>query len=164
MYSFWSSIDAASIDQITDKIYLGNESGAYNKKMLQDRGITHILVCGNYLQKKFPNDFTYLQLPLNDFVSQDLFPYFHEAFEFIDKAEKVYVHCAAGVSRSSSMVIGYLMYTKGWKYLEAYEYVKKRRSIICPNPGFSSQLKKLEGLIQKGETDLKKYTKAHSMY
>jgi hypothetical protein len=59
MFSFWSSIDAASIDQITDKIYLGNESGAYNKKMLQDRGITHILVAGNYLQKKFPDDFKY---------------------------------------------------------------------------------------------------------
>lgn len=59
MFAYWQNYDVASIDHITDKIYVGNEEGAYNKKMLEDRGITHILVAGNYLEKKYPNDFKY---------------------------------------------------------------------------------------------------------
>jgi hypothetical protein len=57
------------------------------------------------------------------------------------------------------MVIGFLMYSKEMKYLEAYEFVKKKRSIVCPNPGFSTQLKQLEAQFLKGDKDLKKYAK-----
>mmetsp|Transcript_59719 Transcript_59719/g.82925 ORF Transcript_59719/g.82925 Transcript_59719/m.82925 type:complete len:86 (-) Transcript_59719:134-391(-) len=78
--------------------------------MLEQRGITHVLVCGNHLQKKHPGNITYHQLPLNDIPSQTLMPYFKEAIEFIDKGETVLVHCHAGISRSSSMVIAYLMW------------------------------------------------------
>lgn len=158
MFSLWSNFDTASIDQINDKLWIGNEAGAYNKKMLQDRGITHILVAGNYLDQKYPDDFQYLQLPLNDFISQDLFPYFNKAYQFIDSGDKVLVHCAAGVSRSSSMVIAYLMIKEKMKYEDAYKFVKAKRSIISPNPGFASQLKKLQEDIGKGE-DLSKYEK-----
>ena len=41
-----------SIDQITEKIFLGNECGAHNAELLKERGITHILIAGNYLHKK----------------------------------------------------------------------------------------------------------------
>lgn len=91
-----------------------------------------------------------------DFMSENLFPYIEQAIEFIRTGSVVFVHCAAGVSRSSSIVIAYLMIDKKMKFQEAYEFVKKRRPVICPNPGFQAQLKKIEELLAKKTFDLKK--------
>ncbi len=56
----------------------------------------------------------------------------------------VLVHCAAGVSRSASTVIAYIMKKRGWGFNETFNYVKKRRPIICPNYGFQRQLNQYE--------------------
>ena len=45
----------------------------------------------------------------------------------------VLVACAAGMSRSASMVIAYLVRT-GWAADAAYRHVKSVRPIICPMP------------------------------
>lgn len=54
------------------------------------------------------------------------------------------VHCQAGVSRSATIVIAYLMKTKGWPYLEARNYLRSKRPIIEPNDGFVEQLQSFE--------------------
>jgi len=46
------------------------------------------------------------------------------------------VHCAAGVSRSASIVIAYLMKINHWTFENAYSFVKSKRKIIDPNFGF----------------------------
>jgi protein-tyrosine phosphatase len=52
------------------------------------------------------------------------------------------VHCLAGVSRSVSLSIAFLIKHKGMAYKEAYALIKGRRKIIHPNDGFIEQLKK----------------------
>lgn len=52
----------------------------------------------------------------------------------------VLVHCNAGVSRSSSIVIGYLMQREGLSFEDAYSQVKLARPSIHPNRGFYQQL------------------------
>lgn len=56
----------------------------------------------------------------------------------------VLVHCQAGVSRSASVVIGYLMWKEQISYQEAYAAVKRCRPIIWPNDGFICQLQEFE--------------------
>jgi protein-tyrosine phosphatase len=51
------------------------------------------------------------------------------------------VHCLAGVSRSVSLCIAYLIKHRGYSYQAAYEMIKARRRIIHPNDGFIAQLK-----------------------
>jgi len=147
-----------SIDQITEKIFLGNECGAHNAEFLKERGITHILIAGNYLHKKFPKDYQYLKLPLIDRMTQDLFPYFQEAIDFIDSSDRILVHCAGGMSRSAAIVIAYLMVKNKWKYQNACEFVKEKRAIVCPNEGFVIQLKRLEEMIGSENYDLSIFT------
>lgn len=50
------------------------------------------------------------------------------------------VYCVAGVSRSASICLAYLMKHQGLTLLDAYNYVKLRRSKIKPNCGFFKQL------------------------
>ncbi len=45
----------------------------------------------------------------------------------------VLIACAAGMSRSACMTIGYLVWT-GWDVVEAYDHVKRARSKILPVP------------------------------
>lgn len=48
----------------------------------------------------------------------------------------VLVHCFAGISRSSSGIIAYLMNKYGQTFTEALAYCKAKRPIVDPNPGF----------------------------
>lgn len=59
------------------------------------------------------------------------------------------VHCFAGVSRSATTVIIYLMKTRNITYHEAHAFVKKRRRIIYPNAGFVRQMKAYESKLVK---------------
>ncbi len=158
MISVWNAFDPPAVHKITDKIFISNELGAQDWKYLKDREISHILVAGNFLQKKFPKDFKYLQLPINDFPSQDITFYFKEAFDFIEESEKVLVHCHAGVSRSASIVIAFLMMKNSWKYTDAFNHVKKKRPVINPNRGFILQLKEFESFLATGDPDLTRFT------
>lgn len=55
----------------------------------------------------------------------------------------------AGVSRSVSAVIGYLMTAQSMGYQEAYDLVKQARTAAQPNEGFRRQLIAYEAQIKK---------------
>ena len=80
----------------------------------------------------------YLKLDIEDKSHQSLVEYFDEVTAFIrkDRMTNVLVHCRSGMSRSASLVIAYIMKTKGASCQDAYEYVKHKRSIVLPNEGF----------------------------
>ncbi len=50
----------------------------------------------------------------------------------------------AGISRSATIVIGYLMTTENMSLESAYKFVRKKRSLSFPNTGFVKQLKDYE--------------------
>lgn len=50
------------------------------------------------------------------------------------------MHCLQGVSRSASLVIGYIMYLQGLPHDVAVAQVKTRREVVQPNFGFLCQV------------------------
>lgn len=60
--------------------------------------------------------------------------------DFLNKSKKVLIHCRAGVSRSASVVIAYIMYSYNLDYKSAYIFVKNQRDVVKPNKGFLTQL------------------------
>ena len=73
-----------------------------------------------------------------------LSPYFDKCAKIINdvgaKGGKTLVHCMAGVSRSASLIMAYLMKYKGMSLRGAYDFLKTKREIIHPNTGFFRQL------------------------
>lgn len=61
-----------------------------------------------------------------------------------DKGGRVFVHCHAGISRSATVCIAYVMLTRGLSAHEAYQFVKSKRPIISPNLSFMGQLIQFE--------------------
>lgn len=77
-----------------------------------------------------------------------------------DRGGKTLVHCMAGVSRSASLVIVYLMKHCGMSLRQAYHYVKSARPIIRPNVGFWAKMVEYEKRLRGEYTVvlfLKKY-------
>lgn len=54
------------------------------------------------------------------------------------------VHCYAGVSRSVTIVVAYIMKKYNWNVDEALNFVKEKRVVAKPNDGFMKQLKQFE--------------------
>jgi protein-tyrosine phosphatase len=98
-------------------------------------------------REDFP-DITWHRLVIDDDEDEKISLHFFTVYEIISRAlsenKNVIVHCAAGMSRSPSLVIAYLMIENRWCYEEAYNYVKNKRPIVEPNIGFVKQLKALE--------------------
>lgn len=138
-------MDSKDISHIYNNIYLGNANAAYNSEILKKYNIQAIVQA---LPINKPNNGIdeYLIIPINDYPSENLLSHIPSFFEFMEKNKEknILVHCMAGVSRSASLVIAWLMYKFNFDYETAHKYVLNKREIINPNPGFIKQLKKLD--------------------
>ena len=140
---------------IPNKLYLGNNEAAKNLELLKKNNITSILICGYFLSEFFPNEFNYKTLEFEDNEFEIITFALVKGINFIDDNKCVFVHCRMGVSRSSSVVISYLMFHFKITYEEAYEYVLKKKNNIQPNENFIKQLKDFEEMIKVCNYDKK---------
>ncbi|OMJ75470.1 hypothetical protein SteCoe_25393 [Stentor coeruleus] len=89
----------------------------------------------------------YHQIELSDSTQATLTSHLPEALSFIEQARRanqnVLVHCAAGISRSASFVIAYIMVKYNYSFDQAKELVKQKRGCVWPNSGFKCQLNAL---------------------
>ncbi|GIY18216.1 dual specificity protein phosphatase 4 [Caerostris extrusa] len=137
--------------EILEHLYLGSARDAARKEQLQQLGVTALLNVTQLCPNLFQEAFLYKCIPVRDTGAEDIAAYFQEAINFIDQVKeqngKVLVHCQAGISRSATICIAYLMSTKRLRMEEAYKYVKSRRKIVSPNFSFMGQLLSFENQI-----------------
>lgn len=60
--------------------------------------------------------------------------------EHVQRGEVVLVHCMAGVSRSATVVIAWLMKQREISFTQALEEVKRARPLVRPNATFCAYL------------------------
>ena len=58
----------------------------------------------------------------------------------VKKGDRVLVHCAAGISRSVTAIIAYLMLYRGIGWTEAYLTIRKSRPAAYPHPALMTSL------------------------
>jgi predicted protein tyrosine phosphatase len=134
-----------TISQITPNIYLSGFMIASNKEELNKFNIKSIINCAKTLPNYFPDDFTYTNIPIDDTWGQNIEHYFDSSYNVIEsiigKNENILVHCHAGISRSATIVIAYLMRKNNWSLDQALAFVRSKRSIVNPNLDFIESLK-----------------------
>ncbi|KAK9060577.1 hypothetical protein SSX86_021283 [Deinandra increscens subsp. villosa] len=144
--------------QIEEGLYLGSVGAANNKTLLKSLNITHILTVSGSIPPSYPNDFTYKVVAVHDKSDVNIAQFFDDCFDFINEAKKtggVLVHCLAGVSRSVTIVVAYLMKKHGMSSSEALKLAKSKRRVAAPNSGFMLQLKGYEKTASKDTLSIK---------
>lgn len=130
--------------QILPHLYLGCRRVAANWECLQRENISHVLNVTAHIPNEFEQHFTYKRIAVEDAAHVDLGAHFLGAFDFIEQArqtnKRVLVHCQAGMSRSVTIILAYLMKHYGFSMEGAYDHVKARKQNIQPNFSFMGQL------------------------
>ena len=126
---------------IPDKLYLSNLSSADCIRYK----ITHAV---NLSESNESVSTKTLLINIQDKPHIKIQEHFQEANDFIDKAisdgGRVLVYCHAGVSRSATIVISYLIEKCNISLRQAYLYVLSIKNDICPNIGFFKALQEFE--------------------
>ena len=162
---------------ISDRLYLGSIRDARDGARLRELGITHVVCLVGPMVIGAPLDLTYKIFDARDVESYPIHEHFEDAHTFIssalEKSGAVLVHCAAGVSRSATIVCAYLMRSQkvrsvtslvilpvirsAWLAFanllkmncrEAVLFVNKQRNCASPNQGFLRSLLRYEARIE----------------
>lgn len=128
---------------VTNNIYIGSQD-CCEETVLLEYNILNVLSIGVDPLYKYSNvSYRFvecLDLPETDIITiliNDCIPYIKKS---VCRNQNILIHCNAGVSRSSAIVIGYLMLEHKLDYSTAYNMAKRARSCIKPNVGFEKQL------------------------
>ena len=143
------------MSQITSNIYLGNLFDAQNIQKLLKLGIKKVLSLITDTQLlKYPDEIEHKLIKIEDFPKENIIQYFYECLLFIDDNKKILVHCYAGLSRSATIVVAYIMWKNQLDFLEAIKLVEQIRPNINPNFGFVKQLKMFEKLLKENNYNI----------
>eukprot|EP01116_Phalansterium_solitarium_P001134 TRINITY_DN10915_c0_g1_i1.p1 TRINITY_DN10915_c0_g1~~TRINITY_DN10915_c0_g1_i1.p1 ORF type:complete len:234 (+),score=57.38 TRINITY_DN10915_c0_g1_i1:55-756(+) len=130
---------------VPNEIYLGGRMSSRDPGFLLTEKIRTVLNVASDVPPLVPlyihMSIGHKHLPAVDVPTFDIRPMFETAFDFIEQAPKpVFVHCAAGVSRSATIVIAYLMRKNSWTLLQALDHTRRCRDVVYPNRGFFKAL------------------------
>ncbi|XP_061130799.1 dual specificity protein phosphatase 5 [Syngnathus typhle] len=137
--------------EILPFLYLGSAYHASRQDYLNDLHITALLNVSRKDMQPNKVHYNYKWIPVEDNHMADISSHFQEAIEFIDHVKqsggKVLVHCEAGISRSPTICMAYIMRTQQLKLDAAFDIIKQRRAVISPNFSFMGQLLQFESEV-----------------
>mmetsp|Transcript_83559 Transcript_83559/g.132063 ORF Transcript_83559/g.132063 Transcript_83559/m.132063 type:complete len:263 (+) Transcript_83559:121-909(+) len=138
-------------DEIIPNLYLGGFEAAKQPDRLFEQGIRAVVCCNRELEfpsSGFSNRLDYYRVDVEDMGREPIECFLPEATEFIHQKLKeelpVLVHCRAGVSRSSTVLLAYLVEYCGYSLHDAFFKLLRLRPTITPNLGFMDKLKAYE--------------------
>lgn len=138
-------------DNLKGRLYLGDWEASTDQELIEWQRINSVVTVMSksmiQLTKPSLKQVNQHGVPAEDSPNFDIYSYFPTATQFIHESlmnGNVLVHCAAGISRSATIVIAYLIKYNKMTLEEALKYVQKRRPIVSPNVGFKEQLKRWE--------------------
>ena len=151
----WSAQPSPTFDSmqlvLPQGLYISSDFPACDSAVLRQAGITHI-VQALPQPPRFPHVAKYHVIPILDTDSQRID--FDAAVAFIADAlqvpgNKVLVHCKAGISRSASVVLAYMMWSTRMPLNAAFGFLVACRPYVFPNAGFRQQLRAYEKRVLK---------------
>ncbi|CAD6195343.1 unnamed protein product [Caenorhabditis auriculariae] len=131
-------------------LYLGSQVDSLDEPKLTNLGITCVVNLSIGCPKSIciTDEKNFLRIPVNDSYQEKLLPYFEKAYRFLENVResgrKCLIHCLAGISRSPTLAISYIMRHLKLSSEDAYRFVKEKRPSISPNFNFMGQLLEYE--------------------
>lgn len=137
--------DALKAVEIVEGIWLGDASDAMDIDTLKKHGIDCVVNCAEQgtltCEEYYPFGWNYLGLKCEDKANYDILGKHLDEFvafmdECVDNNRKVLVHCIAGINRSATLLIAYLVRRRGMCLKDAISLCHAKRPIILTNEAF----------------------------
>jgi protein-tyrosine phosphatase/thiol-disulfide isomerase/thioredoxin len=171
------------ISQILPNLYISNWDAGNDNDLIKQLNLKAVLtICSFFksntvLQFYKDNGIDFMFIKLDDTDQDDIASHFDSTFNFIkyhiSKGNNILVHCYAGISRSVTLVANYILreiYEDDISHPEhavsnVLEYIRSKRPMIDPNPGFLKQLVMEARKYKKSErkNDLNQIIKSYNM-
>lgn len=139
------------MSQILPKLWLSDVNTAREKSFLINENITHILNCAEEVDARpscYKIPITIVHIPMEDDETPIIEKQLQEAISVLNtwdqEGHTVLVHCRAGISRSATVILAWLIQYKGMSFDDAWSIVVKSRNIIRPNDYFMKLLKTIK--------------------
>jgi len=146
------------MDKITDKIFITSYETSLKIDVMKEYEIKTIIYISeqrklnNVLTQYKENNIDHHYFECEDRGSENIHKFFSKVVNIIESKKNsegnILVHCMAGISRSPTLVMAWLIH-QGMTFKEAWNYIKQKRAIVGPNDGFEKQLKEWQGNISK---------------
>ncbi|XP_006894855.1 PREDICTED: dual specificity protein phosphatase 18 [Elephantulus edwardii] len=134
----------SGLSRVTSSLYISSAMAANNRHMLSSHQITTVINVSVEVTNTRYEDIQYMQVPVADTPISRLCDFFDPIADHIHSVEmkqgRTLLHCVAGVSRSATLCLAYLMKYHAMSLLDAHLWTKSCRPIIRPNNGFWEQL------------------------
>ncbi|KAF2880532.1 hypothetical protein ILUMI_25645 [Ignelater luminosus] len=135
------------LSRVLPGLYVGNYRDSKDATQLDKYNITHIVAIHD-TARRLHSDKHYLCVMASDSPDQNLTQYFSLCNDFIHAARlregNVLIHCLAGMSRSVTVAVAYIMSATHLSWKEALKVVRAGRAVANPNMGFQKQLQDFE--------------------
>lgn len=134
-------------------VWLSGVHFAMDPAKLSQNKIVAVLSAAE-LGLSFPSSIKHCTFDLKDCEEEEIRHVFYPAIRFIEQHRKngsVLIHCAAGISRSASVLMAYMMHRYQGSYESCLAYIIAQRPCVMPNRGFRKQL--LEFSVDLGVKD-----------
>ncbi|CAG9317854.1 unnamed protein product [Blepharisma stoltei] len=138
-----------AMNEIEPGLFLSGIIAANNRDLVMSKGINSIVsvISDATIGNKHP-DINYYTIRIDDLPMENITVHIPGAIKFIHqemtRGKRVLVHCAAGISRSSSIMVAYFMAKYNESFDEALARVRRGRPVAWPNQGFETQLRRLD--------------------
>lgn len=136
-----------NMSKVLPGLYVGNYRDSKDPQQLERHNISHIVAIHDSPRRLLP-DKHYLCVMASDTPDQNLSQYFSVCNDFIHAARlrdgNVLIHCLAGMSRSVTVAVAYIMTVTNLNWKEALKVVRTGRAVANPNLGFQTQLQEFE--------------------
>jgi len=149
------------INEIIPHLYISNWDTSNNPEIIRLHNIKAVITLETtnkptqILRYYYSNKIDFIHIQIIDMKESDIGKYFDSTYNFIQKHisknENVLIHCAAGISRSATIILNFILRDMFRKYnlkhekpeeilIYSLDIARTKRPIINPNPGFINQL------------------------
>jgi len=126
------------------KLCISNYLGARNITELRANGIELVVSANSPPVERDPY-IVYAEYALDDTPDQPVLCTAQKASNRMQFYKNILVHCAAGVSRSATLLVAHMLFSDHTLSLkDALAQVRTVRAVANPNPGFMRQLEFIE--------------------
>ena len=146
----YESYESNEPNEIIPGLFLSGVN-CVNDDILEKYNIKTVLSIMSNPPELDESKYKHMKIKILDSPRVNISDHFEATHEFINNSLKekknILVHCHAGISRSATIVISYIMNIQLITADIAFRFVKNKREIINPNIGFCYNLRQYEDII-----------------